>query len=113
VPFARSDGVLIPVAYDFDASGLVNAPYALPAERLPIQSVRNRLYRGRCRELAALEPVFEKFKAERAEITALFDTASGLPQRRADSAREYIDEFYALLDDDARMDRAFRINCSR
>lgn len=113
VPFARGDGVLIPVAYDFDASGLVNAPYALPSERLPIQSVRNRLYRGRCRDLATLEPVFAKFKATRAEITALFDTSTGLPQRRADSAREYIDEFYALLDDDARMDRAFRINCSR
>ena len=38
------DVLLIP--YDFDYSGFVNAPYAVPDKRLPIQSVRQRFYKG-------------------------------------------------------------------
>jgi len=113
VPFARADGVLLPVPYDFDASGLVSAPYAVPAEGLPIQSVRQRLYRGRCRDLAALEPVFAAFRAQRDALTALFTTDSGLSERTAERAREYIDDFYAVLADDSKAERAFRRNCSR
>ncbi len=112
VPFARDD-VLLPVPYDFDASGLVSAPYAVPAEGLPIQSVRQRLYRGRCRDLAALEPVFATFAAQRDALTALFTTDAGLPERTAERARNYIDDFYAVLADDSKAERAFRRPCSR
>ena len=34
------------IPYDFDYCGLVNANYAVPAEELGIESVRERLYRG-------------------------------------------------------------------
>jgi hypothetical protein len=113
VPFARADGVLLPVPYDFDASGLVSAPYAVPAEGLPIQSVRQRLYRGRCRDLAALEPVFGAFTAQRDALTALFTTDAGLPERTAERAHNYIDDFYAVLADDSKAEREFRRTCSR
>jgi hypothetical protein len=113
VPFARSDGMLLPVPYDFDASGLVEAPYAMPSERLPIRSVRQRLYRGRCRDLAELEPVFTTFMAQREELTAVFTAEAGLSERRVERARQYIDEFYAILADDARSEREFRRNCAR
>ncbi|HUQ52474.1 MAG TPA: hypothetical protein VM692_09650, partial [Gammaproteobacteria bacterium] len=66
VPYVRADGVMVPVPYDFDATGLVNAPHALPDERLPIRSVRQRLYRGACRTPEELAPSFERFQAQRA-----------------------------------------------
>ena len=113
VPFARSDGVLLPVPYDFDAAGIVEAPYAQPAASLPIQSVRERLYRGGCRDLASLDPVFATFMAQRGPLTALFTTDQGLPERRAERARRYIDEFYELLADDSKAEREFRANCRR
>ncbi|HEU5169771.1 MAG TPA: hypothetical protein VFU46_04495, partial [Gemmatimonadales bacterium] len=40
-----------PVAYDFDWSGLVNAPYARPDPRLGTKTVRERVYRGACRPM--------------------------------------------------------------
>lgn len=113
VPFERSDGALFPVPYDFDATGLVEAPYALPAERLPIQSVRQRLYRGACRDLADLEPVLAVFAARRDALTALFTTDTGLPARAAARARAYIDDFYAVLGDESKAEREFRRNCRR
>ncbi len=42
-------GVVHPVPYDFDYSGLVNASYAAPAPGLGITTVRDRLFRGPCR----------------------------------------------------------------
>ena len=51
---ARADGVLVPIPYDFDATGIVNPPYALPAAGLSIRNVRVRLYRGQCRDAADL-----------------------------------------------------------
>lgn len=113
VPFARPDGVLVPVPYDFDATGLVGVPYAAPDARLRIQSVRDRLYRGACRDLAQLEPVFAAFTARRHALTGLFGTDAGLTERRAARAREYIDEFYDVLADDEKREREFRNNCSR
>lgn len=113
VPYARADGTLVPVPYDFDASGLVDAPYAVPALGLGIRSVRQRLYRGRCRDLAELEPAFAMFTAQRDPLTALFAAEAGLSTRTAQRAREYIDAFYETLADPARRERAFRNNCSR
>ncbi len=41
----------LPVPYDFDYTGLVNAHYALPGETLGITSVTERYYLGLCRPL--------------------------------------------------------------
>jgi hypothetical protein len=111
VPFARPDGVLLPVPYDFDASGIVGVPYALPDQRLPIRTVRERLYRGRCRELAAFTPVFDQFVERREAIAALFTPEAGLTARNAASARSYIDAFYALVADPRRAERAISVAC--
>jgi hypothetical protein len=111
VPFARPDGVMLPVPYDFDATGLVDAPYAYPAPQIPIRSVRERLYRGQCRDLTELTPVFATFTAQREALTALFSPQAGVPERSATKARQYIDQFYAVLADEARAEREFRRNC--
>ncbi len=113
VPFARADGKLVPVPYDFDLSGLVNKPEALPAPELPIRKVRQRLYRGPCRDLAELQASFELFQRQRDDITALFRGMSGLDNKQAGSARRYIDDFYSVLADPARVEKAFRSACPK
>jgi hypothetical protein len=55
-----------PVPYDFDYSGLVNAPYANPDPRLGIATVRDRMYRGPCGSEAEFDLALEKFRAKRA-----------------------------------------------
>lgn len=110
-PYVRADGTMIPVAYDFDASGLVDAPHALPNERLPIKDVRQRLYRGQCRTAEQLAPIFARFVEQRSAILALFTEQPGLDADDAQSAREYIEEFYATLADDKRRERAFFTVC--
>jgi hypothetical protein len=112
VPYQRADGVLVPVPYDFDSSGIVNTPYAVPNERLKIANVRQRLYRGTtCESLADLEPRFAKFDAVKPQLLELFSTSSGLDKRNAASATSYIDDFFATRSDPKKAERAFRSGC--
>ena len=99
VPMARADGVLVPIPYDFDATGIVNPPYALPAAGLSIRDVRVRLYRGQCRDAADLTASYEPFQRRRAEIAALFDQQKARLGKTLDTVRAYIDDFYATLAD--------------
>src|SRR5437879_942125 len=41
-----SVGIVYPVPYDFDWSGIISTPYAFPDSRLPISTVRHRLWSG-------------------------------------------------------------------
>ncbi len=111
VPMAREDGTLVPIPYDFDASGIVDPPYALPAVGLPIRDVRTRLYRGQCRDVAELAASYEPFQRHRAEIAALFDQQQARLGKTLDTVRGYINDFYATLGDGERSQRAFRISC--
>src|SRR3982074_3703733 len=43
-----NDGRVLPVAYDFDFTGAVNATYAVPDATLKIRNVRTRKFRGYC-----------------------------------------------------------------
>jgi hypothetical protein len=87
-----------PVPYDFDMSGLVNASYAIPDRTFGIKSVRDRLYRGPCRPLDELEPVLARFRSQKAAIYALYDSMPELERAHRSDARDYLDEFYRVLD---------------
>ena len=45
----KPNRTLTVVPYDFDLSGFVHAPYAIPDRKLGLRSVVDRLYRGPCR----------------------------------------------------------------
>ncbi len=112
VPYQRADGVLVPVPYDFDSSGMVNTPYAMPNERLKITSVRQRLYRGTtCDSLADFESRFAKFDAVKPQLLELFSSSSGLDKRNAASAMVYIDDFFDTRSDPKKVERTFRSGC--
>lgn len=88
---------LYPVAYDFDFSGLVNAPYARPDGRLPIKNVRQRLYRGMCRPLEAMTPTLERFVAQEQAIYDAYRTVPGLDPKRLKEVVDYLKDGFAVL----------------
>lgn len=98
VVLLQAAGRMIPVPYDFDATGVVGAPYAKPAERLGIRSVRQRLYRGYCRPEADLQATLAVFRQARPDIYALFRNDARLMRATADKTIAYLDEFYATID---------------
>jgi hypothetical protein len=91
---AAPGGVLTPVPYDFDYSGLVDAPYAVPPEDIPVSNVRQRNYRGYCAHMAQAQAVAATLSPRRAEFTGLFATIPGLNPREQAKAAAYIDGFF-------------------
>jgi hypothetical protein len=99
VLFANDVDPLVAIPYDFDQSGLVNAPYAAPSPNFRIRSVRTRLYRGRCFNNAYIPASLQKFRDGRDAIYAAVDAQDGLTSGTRKSIVKYIDKFYKLIDD--------------
>lgn len=109
--FEVEQDVLYPVPYDFDWSGLVDAPYAFPDPRLKIKSVRERLYRGPCRTPEAMAPLFQRFRDQRTAIEDVYATAPGLSPDYVARTRAYIAEFYRTIDDPGRWKAEMERGC--
>jgi hypothetical protein len=104
-------GLPIVVPYDFDWCGLVNAPYAHPSEQLPIESVRDRLYRGFCRPDAELQPILEEFRQRREEIYQTCRDVPFLSEKELIKILKYMDQFYRTLDNPKAVEIAFHREC--
>jgi len=102
---------IIPVPYDFDSSGLADAPYAGVPESLPVRNVRQRLWRGYCRHNAELPAAIAHFQSRREAINAVIASEPRLSESRRQSTRRYIDEFFELIADPARVDSQLIRRC--
>ena len=83
-------GVLTPVPYDFDFSGLVDAPYAGPPEGVPVKNLRDRSYRGYCAHMAQARAIAAQVSARRVQILGMFGTIPGMDPRTAQRAAGFI-----------------------
>lgn len=84
----------IPVPYDFDYSGLVDAFYAVPSEELDIVDVRTRVFLGPCRCESEYKEIINYFIEKKSEIYTLISTFDYLPQKERDVMLQYLDDFY-------------------
>ena len=104
-------GLRYPVPYDFDYAGLVDAGYAVPGKHLPITTVRDRLYRGPCRTAAEFAPLFDKMRAIRADVEAIYKTMPGFSASYRNNALNYLNEFYRTIERPYDIKRAFIDGC--
>lgn len=110
---ATSRERVVPVPYDFDYSGFVNASYATPPQGFSTSNVRQRVYRGYCRYNEQAQAAAELFRSRRAQLFAVIDGETRLTQARRNSARAYLEEFYQVLDDPQRFQRRIIDECRR
>jgi hypothetical protein len=99
--FFTADGIVMPVAYDFDFAGAVNARYAAPDARLNIPNVRQRVFRGYCNDAESYAKVFALFKEKKSEIYSLYTDEIGklMDQGTVKETLRYFDEFYETIND--------------
>lgn len=94
---------VVPVPYDFDFSGLVDAPYSGPPDGIPISRLTERFYRGYCVSNGEIPAVAQEYLAHRTEMMALIDGEPRLnPAFRAKTDR-FMEGFFAVLDDPGRV----------
>jgi hypothetical protein len=102
-----------PVPYDFDWSGLVNAPYAYPHDAYAdkIRNIRDRLYCGSCSDRINYATLFREFNEKRAAIEELIAAETLLTERNREEAQEYVDDFFEVINDTRRAERVIVRAC--
>jgi len=102
---------LFAVPYDFDYSGAVGAPYAIPPQTLPIHSVRERLYRGYCQPDSILNGAFARFRSAKDSVYAAVRAVPELSERDVRGLLDYFDDFYRAIDNRSVVQRDFVRGC--
>ncbi|MFD2200161.1 hypothetical protein [Shivajiella indica] len=106
-------GKKVPVPYDFDLSGFVNAPYALPYDYLPIKSVTERLYRGICRESDLIQYVKNQFLMNEQIFTETLNSfQKEISSNDFKIAKNYLNSFFDILKNDREFNNQIIAKCT-
>jgi hypothetical protein len=109
----KENASLIPVPYDFDHSGLVNAPYALPAEALKLKSVRERRYRGYCIEnMEEFDESIALFNRIKNDLYRIYEKDTVLEKAYLKNTLKYFDSFYNTINSPKKSKSAFQYPCN-
>lgn len=111
VLFRKSGGAILPVAFDFDYSGLVDTEYAVPPDYLRIRTVRTRRYRGFCRPDTDWDAVFNGFLAQREGALRLIGGLPELSRARRIRARSYLTSFFRILESERERQKSIVTAC--
>jgi hypothetical protein len=91
-------GQHVPVIYDLDMSGLVNAFYASPAPGLPIANVKQRYYQGYCHPETDWDALFANFIDLEENVKTMLADSPGLGRGDRRTSGVYLDTFFETLD---------------
>ncbi len=90
----------VPIPYDFDYSGLVNAYYAVPHDDLPIETVTERLYLGSCIHETEFQRFFSWYIEMKPQFMGLVNDFHLLGEREQREVRDYLEGFYEIISDE-------------
>jgi hypothetical protein len=90
---AASTG-LIPVPYDFDYAGLVDAPYAVPPDGIHVANVRMRRYRGFCAHNEEAKAFLAEISTRRDSLMAILNETPQLEDKTRRNAAGYLGDFF-------------------
>jgi len=110
--YERKDGELIPVPFDFDFAGVINTPYAVPSKEIPITRVKERYYKGSCRDFEAFNPVIDLFNSKKSIIFELYNSFESLDKSIIRKSLRYYSKFYKILNDPSQAEPSFYQACN-
>jgi hypothetical protein len=110
-PFGHEGEPVYAIPYDFDMSGLVDAPYAEPNPRFRIKRVTQRLYRGRCAYNDYLPDSMQHFQDNREAIYGLIEQQEQLEESTRKKVRKFVDRFYDVIDNPKKVYREISSQC--
>ena len=100
------------VPFDFDYAGLVNTPYAVPHVEMPINSVTDRYFLGRCLDEGQYEGSIQLILEKKTEMLTLCDACTHLDKRSHDWMRKFLEGSFKILENPKRMKQEIRNGCN-
>ena len=111
VLFGAEEGQMLAIPYDFDMSGIVDAPHASPNPRFGLRNVQERLYRGRCVNNEHVDASVQAFLDQKQAIYDLINANELFqPGKRKDTLR-FLDAFFAIIESPERIRRQLVDKC--
>jgi len=106
------DGRLLPIPYDFDFSGVVNAVYAEPNPNLNIKRVTQRRFRGYCKSsIDAVAAAARTIVAMQDQILAMARDVPALKDNYSTERIRFLGHFFEEAEDEADLIRKFDRRC--
>ena len=100
------------IPYDFDYTGLVNASYAIPSDKLPIDKITERLYWGSCYTEAEFREAIDVFQAKKEAIYKQYEEFPYFTEYSLKYSKHYLDGFYKIINDQRSWQAQFRAGCN-
>lgn len=93
----NENGLHVVIPYDFDFSGFVNAPYAVPDSKYSVKSVRERVWLGHNPDPEKWENAKVVFQSMKKELNQKIFRCKGVNGEAKLEMSNYIESFYADL----------------
>ena len=102
---------LLPVPYDFDLAGIVNASYARPDRSVNISRVVTRRYRGFCTDPDILRGALNDITSREKDVLDIISSLPMLSDKEKRKKISYIEKFFRKADDKDKMISLFEKTC--
>jgi len=110
----NASGSYIPLPYDFDMSGFVNAPYAKGTPELGTTDSQTRVYRGFCRSEPLVQHVRQEYITLEPKMNEIISQyQSYFDEREFASLKKYSDEFFTILKSDEKFKQNILQKCRK
>lgn len=104
----------VPIPFDYDMAGLVDAPYAVVKESMPIKSVKDRHFRGYCRNEDLAEYVRLKYiELEPALWNTVRSVENQLNPKESLVVENYLKDFFTVIKNKKRYDENIFQKCRK
>lgn len=98
---------VVPIAYDFDYSGLVGAPYAVPHESLPIKSIFERYYMAHGVVSEDAKKTAQYFLEKKDALIKVVDDCEGLSDKSKANIKKFLAPFFETIASEKQVIRTF------
>jgi hypothetical protein len=95
----------IPVIYDFDSTGIVNASYTAPPTSLGIKRITQRLFRGVCRDQEVMEAARNSLVQQQTDLIELVITDPLLRRSKKKSVARYLNKGFDIFSSEKKYQR--------
>ncbi len=109
----QEKGLPLPVPYDFDYSGLVNAPYASPQQGAPTRTVTERWFMGLCRTKEFMTPTAQLFLDKKTALLSCVEQAHWLLEEDKNQIAQYLQGFFNVLENPKRFEQQILEQCRK
>ena len=116
IKLIATDSLAVPTAvpYDFDHAGIINAPYAKPAEELLLSGIRERKYRGFCiTNMKDFDESIAFFNQIKNEVYGIYTNCILLDEKYKNATIKYLDDFYTTINNADAVKKEFGYPCKK